>query len=86
MRVDEQHVGVRVDEEPIVGPRRQPDRRVLARRQRRRGRVEDGSFMVGCDMCEGWFHGSCVGVSKDEANKLENYLCPNCRDPGSGGS
>ena len=44
----------------------------------KRGRVEDGSFMVGCDNCDNWYHGECVGVSKEDANSLENYLCPNC--------
>ena len=50
-----------------------------------RGRVEDGSFMVGCDVCEGWYHGTCVGVSKDEANDLERYVCPRCRENGMDG-
>jgi len=43
-----------------------------------RGRVEDGSFMVGCDICDNWYHGDCVGINKDEANGLESYLCPRC--------
>ena len=30
-------------------------------------RVEDGSFMVGCEMCDNWYHGDCVGVSKARA-------------------
>ena len=47
-----------------------------------RGRVEDGSFMVGCDLCDGWYHGSCVGVSKDDANCLESYVCPLCSAKG----
>jgi hypothetical protein len=45
-----------------------------------RGRVEDGSFMVGCDNCEGWFHGECVGISKDEACQMEKYVCPRCTE------
>jgi len=49
-----------------------------------RGRVEDGSFMVGCDFCDGWYHGACVGISKDQANQLESYVCPNCCDKGLG--
>ena len=44
------------------------------------GGVEDGSFMVGCDNCDGWYHGECVGISKEEASNLECYVCPRCRD------
>jgi hypothetical protein len=51
-----------------------------------RGRVEDGSFMVGCDFCDGWYHGACVGITKDEANLRESYLCPRCVGATDGGS
>ena len=34
--------------------------------------AEDGSFMVGCDNCDGWYHGECVRVSK-KASNLECY-------------
>jgi hypothetical protein len=43
------------------------------------GRVEDGSFMVGCDVCDNWYHGDCVGVSKDEAATMDNWTCPRCK-------
>ena len=39
---------------------------------------DDGSFMIQCDECRGWFHGSCVHIDKDYAEKLAFYLCPNC--------
>jgi len=51
-----------------------------------RGRVEDGSFMVGCDLCDQWYHGTCVGVTKDEANDMERYVCPRCKEKGLDGS
>lgn len=38
-----------------------------------------GSFMLGCDKCERWYHGRCVHVSSKEGDSLENWLCPPCR-------
>lgn len=43
------------------------------------GGPSDGRFMIGCDGCDVWFHGHCVGVSKDTPEEqLENWMCPNC--------
>ncbi|XP_071086634.1 histone lysine demethylase PHF8-like [Haliotis cracherodii] len=42
-------------------------------------RPDDGSFMIGCDKCNGWFHGACVGVKPEEAETMEHYECPTCR-------
>ncbi|GBL85931.1 PHD finger protein 3, partial [Araneus ventricosus] len=40
-------------------------------------------FMIQCDKCEDWFHGSCVGVTKQYGRQLEKqkkeWNCPNCR-------
>lgn len=35
-------------------------------------------FYIGCDRCQDWFHGRCVGVSQVEANHMDVYICPNC--------
>ena len=51
------------------------------------GGPSDGRFMIGCDKCDKWFHGSCVDVDGDEEDKLDHWLCPTCRgchiDPNS---
>ncbi|XP_038054514.1 histone lysine demethylase PHF8-like isoform X2 [Patiria miniata] len=35
-------------------------------------------FMIECDSCQDWFHGSCVGVREDQSADIEEYHCPNC--------
>lgn len=39
-------------------------------------------FYIGCDQCQDWFHGGCVGVTKAEADKMDVYICPNCQQAG----
>jgi hypothetical protein len=35
-------------------------------------------FMIGCDKCEMWYHGPCVGVGKAAADAMDDYRCPEC--------
>lgn len=35
-------------------------------------------FMIGCDGCEEWYHGTCVGISEVQADRCEKYLCIRC--------
>ena len=37
-------------------------------------------FYIGCDACTDWYHGSCVGITEDEAATIENYTCPKCKN------
>ncbi|KAF0699835.1 Aste57867_9611 [Aphanomyces stellatus] len=35
-------------------------------------------FMIGCEGCDDWFHDTCVGISKEKAEKVDDYVCPSC--------
>lgn len=39
-------------------------------------------FMICCDKCEEWFHGKCVGVTRQMGRDMEDrqtdWMCPNC--------
>ncbi|KAK9728038.1 hypothetical protein K7432_001354 [Basidiobolus ranarum] len=39
-------------------------------------RLDDGNFMIACDRCQEWFHGSCVGVS--EGDIVDTWFCQRC--------
>ncbi|KAH7037455.1 uncharacterized protein B0I36DRAFT_380647 [Microdochium trichocladiopsis] len=42
---------------------------------------DDHRWMIGCDVCEDWFHGTCVDLSKEIGERLvERFVCPNCTD------
>jgi hypothetical protein len=40
-------------------------------------RPYDG-FMIGCDECEEWYHGPCIGVSESRADRFDKYVCIRC--------
>uniref|UniRef100_A0A671Q819 Lysine-specific demethylase 7B-like n=1 Tax=Sinocyclocheilus anshuiensis TaxID=1608454 RepID=A0A671Q819_9TELE len=35
-------------------------------------------FMIECDICKDWFHGSCVEVEEHHAVDIDVYHCPSC--------
>jgi hypothetical protein len=45
-------------------------------------------FMICCDKCEEWFHGTCVNVTKNMGKEMEKqdikWHCPNCKMNSSG--
>jgi Zn finger protein HypA/HybF involved in hydrogenase expression len=42
-------------------------------------KYQEGEWMIECEACEGWFHGSCVGVKQEESHLLVDWRCPSCR-------
>lgn len=42
-----------------------------------RSKNGDG-FMIYCESCEEWFHGTCVGISPVAGKKIEHYYCDEC--------
>uniref|UniRef100_A0A182N826 Bromodomain-containing protein n=1 Tax=Anopheles dirus TaxID=7168 RepID=A0A182N826_9DIPT len=40
---------------------------------------DDSKFYVGCDLCNNWFHGDCVGISEKDSKKITEYICSECK-------
>ncbi|XP_064632054.1 histone lysine demethylase PHF8-like isoform X2 [Lineus longissimus] len=40
---------------------------------------DETRFMIECDVCKDWFHGSCVGIQEHQASDIEIYHCPSCQ-------
>jgi len=38
--------------------------------------------MIGCDVCNEWFHGKCIGITALEARKIKHYVCVKCAEKG----
>lgn len=41
--------------------------------------IDYGTFMIACDACRVWYHGTCVGIA--ESNQVEEWHCTRCRHP-----
>ncbi|XP_065648634.1 nucleosome-remodeling factor subunit NURF301 isoform X2 [Hydra vulgaris] len=39
---------------------------------------DETQFYVGCDLCNGWFHGSCIDITEEEAESIDKYICELC--------
>jgi len=40
---------------------------------------DSSRFMIGCDICEGWFHAPCIRITQSVAMRLQKYVCHECR-------
>ncbi|KAB8072994.1 hypothetical protein BDV29DRAFT_158019 [Aspergillus leporis] len=46
---------------------------------------DNHTWMIACDGgCEDWFHGKCVNIDPKDADLIEQYICPNCKEQGKG--
>lgn len=40
---------------------------------------DDHRFMIGCDLCDEWYHGECIGIEKEVGELLiERFVCSSC--------
>ncbi|ORX38275.1 hypothetical protein BD324DRAFT_346512 [Kockovaella imperatae] len=40
---------------------------------------EDGRPMIECGTCDNWFHFDCLELSVDEAERIHEFVCPDCQ-------
>ncbi|PWY92340.1 hypothetical protein BO70DRAFT_327430 [Aspergillus heteromorphus CBS 117.55] len=46
---------------------------------------DNHTWMIGCDGgCEDWFHGKCINIDRRDADLIDKYICPNCKEQGKG--
>ncbi|PWA36970.1 Bromo adjacent homology (BAH) domain-containing protein [Artemisia annua] len=39
-------------------------------------------LMVQCEECKDWFHPACMGMTIEDAKKLEQFMCSECISDG----
>jgi len=35
-------------------------------------------FYIGCDLCNNWFHGECVGITEEQSKNMTDFTCQEC--------
>jgi hypothetical protein len=45
---------------------------------------ENADFYIGCDHCEEWFHGRCIGLDEDAGELVDSFCCFECTRKGLG--
>ncbi|KAK9504667.1 hypothetical protein O3M35_010949 [Rhynocoris fuscipes] len=40
---------------------------------------DETKFYVGCDLCNNWFHGDCVGITEEMSKSLSEFVCSECK-------
>ncbi|XP_077292315.1 nucleosome-remodeling factor subunit NURF301 E(bx) [Arctopsyche grandis] len=40
---------------------------------------DDTKFYVGCEHCNNWFHGDCVGITEEMSKTINEFVCSECK-------
>ncbi|KRT79741.1 PHD finger motif containing protein [Oryctes borbonicus] len=40
---------------------------------------DETKFYVGCDLCNNWFHGDCVGITEELSKTMSEFICTECK-------
>ncbi|CAG9862131.1 unnamed protein product [Phyllotreta striolata] len=40
---------------------------------------DETKFYVGCDLCNNWFHGDCVGITEESSKIMTEFVCNECK-------
>ncbi|KAJ3208407.1 PHD finger protein 3 [Dinochytrium kinnereticum] len=40
--------------------------------------IDNGKFMIQCDSCKDWYHGTCVSITERAARDITSYECEEC--------
>ncbi|KAK7505164.1 hypothetical protein BaRGS_00003734 [Batillaria attramentaria] len=41
---------------------------------------DDGRMVITCDYCDSWYHCHCLAITPEEAQQMDIFICPNCKD------
>src|ERR1700721_2676315 len=45
---------------------------------------DQGTWMINCESCNDWFHGSCVSLEESDEPLIDTYICSVCEAQGKG--
>ncbi len=43
-------------------------------------RPESAGWMIACDLCDEWYHGRCVSLTRAQSKRIDIFVCPPCAE------